>query len=83
MQHNAKFHLGLHCLPKYPLIGVGYKIKGWQQKLGLSEAVDRLTFYLWSNPALNMFESFQHYALFRILRLTFHTRKQDDLKILN
>ena len=21
MQHNAAFHLGLHCLPKYPFMG--------------------------------------------------------------
>ena len=21
MQHDAAFHLGLHCLPKYPLMG--------------------------------------------------------------
>ena len=24
MQHNAAFHLGLHCLPKYPLRGFQY-----------------------------------------------------------
>ena len=24
MQHNAAFHLGLHCLPKYPFRGLQY-----------------------------------------------------------
>ena len=24
MQHNAAFHLGLHCLPKYPFRGFHY-----------------------------------------------------------
>ena len=27
MQHDAAFHLGLHCLPKYPLLGFRYIVK--------------------------------------------------------
>ena len=29
MQHSAAFHLGLHCLQKYPFRGFLYT-KGWQ-----------------------------------------------------
>ena len=34
MQHHAAFHLGLHCLPKYPYLGVS-----WIQRVKLTNSV--------------------------------------------
>ena len=52
MQHYAAFHLGLHCLPKYPFMGTTQNVSEYDHEIPQSHNL--IVYLLWQLDCLSV-----------------------------